>query len=681
MSSSGARREAGRGAADAWWGFVIGAGIGEAAHFADLAATSAGATDEATLRITAELARLGHETSAFMAAIGLAVALASGAIGVVCALGLRWGWPHLERWRRLPWVAAATGVTLLSMVLRAFVRQPALLEPSLGGAEGTLARPLAWAASWMAPWMIDGALAAALVAVLALGARRRAVTRRALVRTACALAACSLLSLLPRLWAPRPGATLLILAADSLRPDRMSEETAPHLLALARNGVSFDVALSPMASTTPAWVSILTGRYPHAHGIRTMFPRRELRLDWLDTLPRRLDGAGFRTSVVSDYAGDFFPLFDFGFQRARTSPPLTLGLVYQRELVTHSAPALALLNHRLGRALFPVFRFLMTNADPERLADEVLDELRDSSGKKSLVVAFFSTTHVPFAAPYPWYRRLASPSYGGPHRYLYDVQKLADVTSSDVRLPERDVAQVRRLYDGALEAVDAAIGRILAQLDDDTTVVLLADHGENLFEPGNTTFHGKWFRGGDEANRVPLIIAGPSAVRGLHVPEPVSLVDLMPTLLEISGLPAGGLDGVSLAGAVGGGHAPEHDVFAETAVWLNGPPERDGVRYPPLPRLLEADPDDHFALVLKTRFEDVEVEAKHRMLRRNQMKLLYIPTVDGARWQLYDMRADPRQEHALAAPPDMQRALLRFLARDPERELDARQHLVRRSED
>jgi arylsulfatase A-like enzyme len=408
-----------------------------------------------------------------------------------------------------------------------------------------------------------------------------------------------------------------------------------------------------------------------------MFPEKRLRLGWLDTLPRRLGAAGYRTSVVADYAGDFFPLFDFGFHRKRVSPPLTLALVFQREVVTHSALALALLNHGLGEAAFPVFRFLWTNADPERLADEVIDELK---GGKSAVVAFFSTTHVPFAAPWPWYRKWASPRYGGTHRYLYDVQKLADFTSSDVALPENDVRQVRRLYDGAVASVDAAIGRILDQLDENTTVVLLADHGENLFEPGNTTFHGKWFRGGDEANRVPLVLAGPGIAQGLRVPEAVSLVDVMPTLLERVGLPSDGTDGVSLTQALESGHAPMHDVFAETAVWLAGPPEPDGVRYPPLPQLLDADPHDQFQLVLKTRFEDIEVEAKHRMLRRGTQKLLYIPTVTGARWQLYDMAADPRQERALPPSYELTRAMKKFLQRDPERELDAREHLVRRTE-
>jgi arylsulfatase A-like enzyme len=636
-------------------GFALGASLGLLAHLVNVWGTSAAAHDDATRRVTAELLRLGHETTAFFVALAIAVALAAGLAGAI--VGAVW---HFAAWRRA-WAAVPAALALL--ILRAFLCQPALLEPSLGGAQGILAPALQRAATWLSPWMID----ALIVGVAAWGLRRRP-------RALAALAALLVLLWMPRLWTRTRGAKLLVLAVDSLRPDKLA--AAPHLRSLQARGVSFDVALSPMASTTPAWISLLTGRYPHTHGVRNMFPRRELRADWLDSLPRRLTAAGVRTSVVSDYAGDFFPLFQLGFERQKVSPPLTLGLVFQREVVTHSAPALALLNHGLGQLAFPVFRFLMTNADPERLADEVLDEMRDHTA----VVAFFSTTHVPFAAPWPWYRKYASPAYGGAHRYLYDVQKLGDVTASDVRLPERDVEQVRRLYDGSVAAVDAAIGRLLEQVDEHTLVVLLADHGENLFEPGNTTFHGKWFRGGDEANRVPLVIAGPG-ISPHRVPEPVSLVDVAPTLLELLGLPAGGFDGVSLAPALASGHAPAHDVFAETAIWLAGPPESDGVRYPALPQLLEADPQDRFQLVLKTRYEDIEVEAKHRMLRRGSSKLIYVPISNGVRWQLYDMEADPHQQHELPASKELMQAMRKFLQRDPERELDAREHVVRRTED
>jgi arylsulfatase A-like enzyme len=629
-------------------GFAIGALVGVTVHFLNLGVTAQVAHDEASQRVSAELARLGHETAIFVAFLALAVLIVAGLFGATVEVLAGWaGWRRAWSWPAIP-------LGLLLLVLRAFVKQPALLEPSLGGSHSFAAPALALLASAIAPWQIDLSMMGAALAALILGARKR---KKWWPLVFLLLLVVPFLP--PRGFAPK----LLVLAVDSLRPDHLG--AAPHLEELEKRGLSFDVALSPMASTTPAWVSLLTGRYPHSTGVRTMFPRREWRVDWLDTLPRRLQ---LPSSVVADYAGDFFPIFDFGFTKQVVPPPLTLGLVFEREVVTHSALALALLNHRPGQALFPVLRFLPTNADPERLADEVLAQ------DQPVVFAFFSTTHVPFAAPWPFYRKLASPRYGGPHRYLYDIQKLSDLTGGDVALPARDVEQVRGLYDGAVASVDRAIGRILAHVGPDTTVVVLADHGENLFEPGNTTFHGKWFRGGDEANRVPLIFVGPKVKPGRDK-EPVSLVDVMPTILELMGLPHDGLEGISLL------ENRPHDVFAETAVWLAGPPEPDGVKVPPLPRLLEADPHDRFQLVLKTRFEDLEVEAKHRMLRRGSQKLLYIPTESGVRWQLFDMERDPHQQNPLPATDELERAMKKFLLRDPERELDAREHLVRRSED
>jgi arylsulfatase A-like enzyme len=683
-------------------GFAVGAALGALGHASALVASAEGAPhDEASRRVSAELARLAGESARFAVALALAVMAASGIVGALAALLERWAWPpapgprRARVWRLLA-VAAWTALALGASVVRAFLNQPALLEPSLGGSRGALAPALARLAASFGPRAVD-ALALALVAcALALGAVRR---RRALAdqwawaraaakrnrRAATALAAIAALALAIAVWPRHRAPRLLVIAADSLRPDRLDDRTAPHLAALARRGISFDAALSPIARTTPSWISILTGLYPHSHGVRDMFPRRELRPAYLDYLPRRLRDAGFRTALATDYAGDFFPLFDAGFERARVPPTLTLPLVFQREVVSRSPLALALLNDRVGRALFPVMRYLMTNSDPERLADEALDELDAGDDRPAALFVFFSTTHVPFAAPAPWYRRFATPQYrdGGPHRYAYDAQRLADVTATDAGLPDADVAQIRGLYDGALAAVDAACARLLARADDRTLVVLLSDHGENLFEPGTTTHHGKWFKGGDESIRVPLVFAG-AGVPAKRVGDPVSLVDVAPTVSELLQLRQNAADGRSLAPAFTGALAPR-DVFVETGVWLNGPAEPDGVRYPPLPELLEADARDHFQLVLKARYEDIVVEAKQRLMRRGSAELIYLPTERGVRWQLFDTATDPHHQHDLAREKMdtwmLERELLKFLARDPERELDVRDHLVRRTED
>ena len=112
---------------------------------------------------------------------------------------------------------------------------------------------------------------------------------------------------------------VIILAADSLRADRIQPKLTPTLAALGDKGTRFDRAYVSFPRTFPSWVSILTGRHPHHHGIRSMFPRWEERAKDFDALPARLAKAGYATAVVSDYAGDIFGRVDLGFA---TSTPL-----------------------------------------------------------------------------------------------------------------------------------------------------------------------------------------------------------------------------------------------------------------------------------------------------------------------------------------------------------------------
>jgi arylsulfatase A-like enzyme len=109
-------------------------------------------------------------------------------------------------------------------------------------------------------------------------------------------------------------------------------------------------------------------------------------------------------------------------------------------------------------------------------------------------------------------------------------------------------------YLACVHFVDAQIGRLLAALEQsshaaDTVIVLWGDHGWHL---GEKQHWGKW-TGWERSARVPLLIVPPardrSAFAGGQVSgQPVSLIDLYPTLLDLAGLPAPatGLDGKSL---------------------------------------------------------------------------------------------------------------------------------------
>ncbi len=109
-----------------------------------------------------------------------------------------------------------------------------------------------------------------------------------------------------------------------------------------------------------------------------------------------------------------------------------------------------------------------------------------------------------------------------------------------------------RAYLACVTFVDRQIGRLLTKLDasalaENTWIVLWSDHGWQL---GDKQHWGKW-TAWRQSTRMPLIIVPPRkqlAVRGRVCAEPVSLVDLYPTLIELCDLPSKeGLSGVSLA--------------------------------------------------------------------------------------------------------------------------------------
>src|SRR5262249_40345801 len=99
--------------------------------------------------------------------------------------------------------------------------------------------------------------------------------------------------------APAPAAAqplnVLILAADSLRADRLEPRVAPHLSELAARSTRFDRAYVSLPRTFPSWVNILTGRHAHHHGVRSMFPTWEERAKDFDAMPERFARAGYRT--------------------------------------------------------------------------------------------------------------------------------------------------------------------------------------------------------------------------------------------------------------------------------------------------------------------------------------------------------------------------------------------------
>jgi arylsulfatase A-like enzyme len=447
---------------------------------------------------------------------------------------------------------------------------------------------------------------------------------------------------------------VIILAADSLRADRIRPSIAPTLSALADKSVRFDRAYVSLPRTFPSWVSILTGRHPHHHGIRSMFPRWEERAKDFDALPSRFARAGYATAVVSDYAGDIFGRVDLGFATVDV-PYFDFRQIVRQRALERQTPLLPLLHSRLGRAFFPVLRELSDAADPHMLNGDVRAAIRRLRGKPFFLTAFYSTAHFPYAAPAPYYARFTDPRYRGRFKYHKPVGlgKEAPPDADDIR-------QIRALYDGSVAAIDDAVREILVTLEREkiegrTIVIVTADHGETLFDFDHGQGHGDHLFG-DEGTHVPLIVFDP---REKFAPRRVSEiardVDIAPTLYELTGvLPPSDLDGRSLVPALRGKRLAPALAYAETGLWFTEEipalPSALRLPYPSIARLTEIDAQ-HGAdeVVLQKSFVPLTRVAKHRMIRDERYKLVYVPARTGVQYLLYDTESDPAERHDVAA--------------------------------
>jgi arylsulfatase A-like enzyme len=470
-----------------------------------------------------------------------------------------------------------------------------------------------------------------------------------------------------------PRMNVLVLAADSLRADRIEPRVAPHLSRLAAKGTKFEHAYVSIPRTFPSWVTILTGRYSHHHGIRSMFPTWEDRAKDFDAMPERFAKAGYETGVVSDYAGDIFGRIDLGFARVDT-PSFDFRQLIRQRALERETPLLPVLHSRLGRRLFPVMRELNDAADPNLLAGDVERALEASKDRPFFLTVFFSTAHFPYAAPAPYYAKYTDPSYRGRFKYDKPVG-----LGEDAPPDADDVRQIRALYDGSVSAIDDAAGRVLASLErlgvaDRTIVVVTADHGETLYDNGHGQGHGDHLFG-DEGTHVPLVVYVPG--RAPHVePHVVRDVDLAPTLYDLTGVAAPhDLDGRSLAPAIDGKPIEPRLAFAETELWFTEdipalPPDLR-MPYPGIMALTELDSRHNAEIVLRRDVVAQTLMARHRMVRDDRWKLLYVPTRKGVRYMLFDLLADPAEtQDVVRAHPDeaarLEAELWRWMLEDPQ---------------
>jgi len=352
---------------------------------------------------------------------------------------------------------------------------------------------------------------------------------------------------------------LILVTIDTCRADRIGAygsrtcET-PAIDDLAERGVLFGQVSAPVPLTLPSHCSILTGLYPDRHTLRDNGAGRLP--DEAQTFAEVLSARGWRTAafvsavpVSAQFGADQgFALYDDRFTGSAAGPAAATD--EQRVMAD---------------------RLFFEERIASQTADAALPWLQEAAGGDR---PFFAWIH--FFDPHAVYR----PPPAQAARYGPGS------------------------YDGEVAFVDEQIGRILEAMGearDRITVVVTADHGESLGDHGEQS-HGLFVY--ESTLHVPWVMAGPALPAGVRVETPVSLVDLLPTVLEGIGETApAGLDGVSRMPVVRGEAGQPSPVFGECL----------------LPRI-------HYDW------------AGLRSVRLGKWKL-----IDAPRRELYDLEADPQE--------------------------------------
>jgi len=322
---------------------------------------------------------------------------------------------------------------------------------------------------------------------------------------------------------------VVLILIDTLRPDHLDlhgypKETAPFLNALGRDSVVFERAFSSSSWTAPSTASVFTGLYPPRHGLIQGF-RANLR-SWK---------AGAERSAGEEKTLILTPLPE----EISTLPQRFQAAGYR----TYGAAANINIDERVGFARgFDRFE-LDTKADAEDLFRQVEEWGAEiESGDPYYLYLHFNDVHRPYEGREPWYE---------PGR-----QKLDDFVA-------RYDSEIRYL-DGHLEALYRKLG-----WDRNTVLMMVSDHGEEFGEHGRI---GHQFTLHQEVNRVLMMVHSPAlTLPGRRVQVNVSLVDVMPTLLELASLPvpAAG-DGMSLVPLLRDGVAQESEAsFSDRTLYAH----------------------------------------------------------------------------------------------------------------
>lgn len=436
---------------------------------------------------------------------------------------------------------------------------------------------------------------------------------------------------------------ILLVMADQLAVPTLpfyghSLVQTPNLSRLAQNGVVFDSAYCNFPICAPSRFSMLSGRLPHsiaAYDNASEFPAA------MPTMAHYLRHAGYRT-ILCGKMHFIGPDQLHGFDERLTTDIYPADFAWTPDWLKGPAYRPTGVSMRPILEAGPCVRSMQIDYDDEveyKGAQCLYDLARTPQDKPFFLTVSYTHPHPPFVAQqkhWDLYRREDIDAPRVPpipfeeldehSQWLY-VAHAQDIYS----VSDEQVLNARHAYYGMVSYVDEKIGKILevlkeTGLDDNTVVVFCGDHGEMLGE------RGMWFKQSfyESSVRVPLIVSMPQRYAPARVSAHVSLVDLLPTFMDLAYSnqapePVGPLHGKSLVplltGKDSGNDRCVISEYSSEGVSAASRMLRDGPwKYvfthglAPMLFNLEKDPDELRDLAGKAEYADVQQQLHARLV-------------------------------------------------------------------
>ncbi len=319
----------------------------------------------------------------------------------------------------------------------------------------------------------------------------------------------------------------------------------PHLDRLAGQGVRYDTAYCASPMCVPSRLALLSGRYVHQIGAwdNGVIPGEKLR-----TWGHHLREAGYE-SVLAGRTHFNGPDRLLGFDR-RLTDDLDFWITHDGNPPPRVPEWRRSSNSHVSEAHGG--DHVHTRHDAT-VTDAVIDFLRDRAEQPDadpfLLYVGYMHPHFPLVAPPEYLARydpddveLPATRHEDPASQHPVIRQIRQAFRNDEPLTDDEQRQATACYWALVSHLDDQLGRLLAALDesrlrDDTVVIYTSDHGEMAGH------HGIWQKQVfyEPSVQVPLVLRAPGHLRGTlrtgSVTRNVSLIDVLPTLRELAGLP------------------------------------------------------------------------------------------------------------------------------------------------